>query len=212
MVRIQSLTDLELHGRRVLVRVDFNVPLDGDGRVTDDTRIRASLPTLRHILDRGGRAILMTHLGRPKGVVENLRLGSVADRLSRLLGRPIGYVRETVGPTAVHAAEALKDGECLLLENVRFNDGETRNDADFARGLAALGDIYVNDAFGTAHRAPWRHGAWHGLTDSAAGISHAKDWILAGAMKIQGEAGRVWRAKVWTRSERPPVYRNPPTR
>ena len=185
MVRIQSLNDLELHGQRVLVRVDFNVPLDRDGRVTDDTRIRASLPTLRHILDRGGRAILMTHLGRPKGVVENLRLGSVADRLSRLLGRPIGYVRETVGPAAERAAEALKDGECLLLENVRFNDGETRNDPDFVRELAALGDVYVNDAFGTAHRA---HASTEGvarlLTDSAAGFLMQKELdYLSGAIE-----------------------------
>ena len=153
MDSIQSLTDLELCGRRVLVRVDFNVPLDEDGEITDDTRIRASLPTLQHILDHGGRAILMTHLGRPKGVTEDLRLKPVADRLSLLLGRPVGYVRETVGPTAERAAEALKDGEFLLLENVRFNDGETRNDPSFVRQLAALGDVYVNDAFGTAHRA-----------------------------------------------------------
>ena len=150
---IPSLTDLELHGMRVLVRVDYNVPLDEDGEITDDTRIRASLPTVLQILDHGGRAILMTHLGRPKGVTENLRLKPVADRLSKLMGRPVGYVREAVGPVAVHAAGALEDGECLLLENVRFNDGETRNDPDFARELANLGDIYVNDAFGTAHRA-----------------------------------------------------------
>ncbi len=173
---IRSITDLELRGRRVLVRVDYNVPLDEHGEITDDTRIRASLPTLRHILDRGGRAILMSHLGRPKGMTEELRLKPVADRLALLMGRPVGYVRETVGPAAERAVEALKDGECLLLENVRFNDGETRNDAGFARGLAALGDVYVNDAFGTAHRA---HASTEGvprlLPERAAGLLMQKE-------------------------------------
>ncbi len=150
---IRSITDLELRGRRVLVRVDYNVPFDEDGEITDDTRIRASLPTVRHILDQGGRAVLVTHLGRPKGITEDLRLKPVADRLSLLLGRPVDYVRETVGPTAERAAADLENGDCLLLENVRFNDGETRNDAGFSQALAALGDVYVNDAFGTAHRA-----------------------------------------------------------
>lgn len=182
---IRSITDLELRGRRVLVRVDYNVPLDEEGRITDETRIRASLPTLRHILDHGGRAILMTHLGRPKGVTENLRLKAVADRLALLLGRPVGYVRETVGPVAECAAAALGDGECLLLENVRFNDGETRNDPDFARGLAALGDAYVNDAFGTAHRA---HASTDGvarlLADRAAGFLMQKELdYLSGAIE-----------------------------
>ena len=168
---VPSITDLQLRGRRVLVRVDYNVPLDDEGRVSDDTRIRASLPTLRHILDHGGRAILVTHLGRPKGITENLRLKPVADRLSELLESPVGYVRETVGPAAVLAADALEDGDCLLLENVRFYDGETRNDPDFARQLAALGDIYINDAFGTAHRA---HASTEGvarlLSERAAGF------------------------------------------
>ena len=152
-VTIRSVADLELRGRRVLVRVDYNVPLDDEGRITDDTRIRASIPTLRHILDHGGRAILMTHLGRPKGVTENLRLKPVSNRLSTLLGCLVGYVGETTGPGAERAAAALKNGECLLLENIRFHEGETRNDPDFAAKLAALGDVYVNDAFGAAHRA-----------------------------------------------------------
>lgn len=184
-VTIRSITDLELRGRRVLVRVDYNVPLDEAGHITDDTRIRASLPTLRYILDQGGRAILMTHLGRPKGVTEDLRLKPVADRLAELLGRPVGYVRETVGPVVERAAEALKDGECLLLENVRFDDGETRNDAGFARGLAALGDVYVNDAFGTAHRA---HASTEGvaqlLAERAAGFLMQKELdYLSGAIE-----------------------------
>ncbi|MXZ73673.1 MAG: phosphoglycerate kinase [Gemmatimonadetes bacterium] len=184
-MKIRPLTDLELRGRRVLVRVDYNVPLDEAGRITDDTRIQASLPTLQHILDHGGRAILMTHLGRPKGVTENLRLRPVADRLSELLGQPVGYVRETVGPVAERAAADLANGECLLLENVRFNSGETRNDPDFARELAALGEVYVNDAFGTAHRA---HASTEGvsrlLPNRAAGFLMQKELdYLSGAIK-----------------------------
>ncbi len=182
---IRSITDLELHGRRVLVRVDYNVPLDDGGRITDDTRIRASLPTLRHILDHGGRAILMTHLGRPKGVTEGLRMKPVADRLSTLLGRTVGYVRETVGPGVERAVSDLADGECLLLENVRFHEGETRNDPDFAAKLAALGDVYVNDAFGTAHRA---HASTEGvarlLPARAAGFLMRKELdYLSGAIE-----------------------------
>lgn len=182
---IRSLTDLELRGRRVLVRVDYNVPLDERGEITDDTRIRASLPTLRHILNHGGRAILMTHLGRPKGVTEKLRLKPVADRLALLLEHPVGYVRETVGPAAERAAKGLTAGECLLLENVRFNDGETRNEAGFAQGLAALGDVYVNDAFGTAHRA---HASTEGvarlLPERAAGLLMQKELdYLSGAIE-----------------------------
>ncbi|MCY3713615.1 MAG: phosphoglycerate kinase [Gemmatimonadetes bacterium] len=182
---IRPLTDLELHGRRVLVRVDNNVPLDEAGNITDDTRIRASLPTLRHILDHGGRAILMTHLGRPKGVTENLRVRPVADRLSEHLGQSVGYVRGTVGPAAERAVADLANGECLLLENVRFNDGETRNDPDFARELAALGEVYVNDAFGTAHRA---HASTEGvarlLPERAAGFLMQKELdYLSGAIE-----------------------------
>ena len=182
---IRPLTDLELHGRRVLVRVDYNVPLDQAGNITDDTRIRASIPTLRHILDHGGRAILMTHLGRPKGVTEHLRVRPVADRLSELLGQTVGYVRETVGPVAERAAADLANGECLLLENVRFNEGETRYDPDFARELAALGEVYVNDAFGAAHRA---HASTEGvarqLPERAAGFLMQQELdYLSGAIE-----------------------------
>lgn len=191
VISVRPLTDLELRGRRVLVRIDYNVPLDDTGYITDDTRIRASLPTLRHILDHGGRAILMTHLGRPKGVTEGLRLKPVADRLSELMGQPVGYVRETVGPAAERAAADMENGECLLLENVRFNGGETRNDPDFARELAALGEIYVNDAFGTAHRA---HASTEGvarlLPERAAGLLMKKELdYLSGA--IENPKGRL---------------------
>ncbi|MCY3556772.1 MAG: phosphoglycerate kinase [Gemmatimonadetes bacterium] len=182
---VRPLTDLELRGRRVLLRMDYNVPLDEAGNITDDTRIRASLPTLRHILDQGGRAILMTHLGRPKGITENLRVRPVADRLSEHLDQSVGYVRETVGPVAERAAADLANGECLLLENVRFNDGETRNDLDFARELAALGEVFVNDAFGTAHRA---HASTEGvarlLPERAAGFLMQKELdYLSGAIE-----------------------------
>lgn len=190
-MNVRSLTDLELRGRRVLVRVDCNVPLDEAGNITDDTRIRASLPTLRHILDHGGRTILMTHLGRPTGVTENLRVRPVSDRLSELLVQPVSYVRETVGPVAERAAADLANGECLLLENVRFNAGETRNDPDFARDLAALGEVYVNDAFGTAHRA---HASTEGvarlLPERAAGFLMQKELdYLSGA--IENPKGRL---------------------
>ena len=190
-VRIRSISDLELRGRRVLVRVDYNVPLDDEGRITDDTRIRASLPTVRHILDSGGRAVLMSHLGRPTGVTERLRLKPVADRLSLLLGQPAHYVRETVGPDAERAVADLENGQCLLLENLRFHEGETRYDPDFAAGLAALGDVYVNDAFGTAHRA---HASTEGVArlrpDRAAGFLMKKELdYLSGA--IENPEGRL---------------------
>jgi len=152
----QSLRDLpDLRGKRVLIRVDFNVPQDATGAITNDRRIRAALPTLRHILDNGASAIIMTHLGRPKGDPKKdaaFKLDRVADRLRELLGKPVHKVDEVVGPKATAAAQALKPGEVLLLENVRFHPGEQKGDLDLARQLAALGDVYVNDAFGTCHR------------------------------------------------------------
>ena len=142
-----------VRGRRVFVRADLNVPLR-DGRPTDDTRIRAALPTLRRLLAAGARVVLASHLGRPKsGPDPKLTLRPVAERLGELLGRPVHFCTETVGPEAEKAVAGLADGELLLLENLRFHPGETKNDPAFAAQLAALADVYVNDAFGTAHRA-----------------------------------------------------------
>jgi phosphoglycerate kinase len=153
----KTLADLkDLRGKRVLIRVDFNVPQDEKGHITNDRRIRAALPTLRTVLDQGASAIVMSHLGRPKGDPKKdtpFRMDRVAERLRELLGRPVHKVGEVVGPAVTAAAQSLKPGEVLLLENLRFHAGEQKGDAAFARQIAALGDIYVNDAFGTCHRS-----------------------------------------------------------
>ncbi len=154
MASKQTVRDVDVSGRKVLVRVDFNVPLDKQGNITDDNRIRAALPTISYLLDQGAAVILMSHLGRPKGeVVEGLRLDPVAQRLRELIEAPVTKVAQVVGPEAAAAASALKPGEVLLLENTRFEPGETSNDDALARAMAALADVYVNDAFGAAHRA-----------------------------------------------------------
>jgi len=152
-MRKQTVRDLDVRGRRVLVRVDFNVPLDGT-TILDDLRIRAALPTIEYLRERGARVVLCSHLGRPKGkVVESLRLAPVADRLAELLGVPVTTASDCVGPEAEAAVAALSDGDVLLLENLRFHAEETANHPAFAKQLAALADCYVDDAFGAAHRA-----------------------------------------------------------
>lgn len=157
-----TIDQIPLKGKRVLVRVDFNVPLDEKRTITDDTRIRESLPTITKILKEGGRLILMSHLGRPKGKPKpEFSLKPVAEHLSKLISRPVAFAPDCVGPEVEHMAQGLKDGECLLLENLRFHGEEEANDATFAAGLARLGDVYVNDAFGTAHRA---HASTEGVT------------------------------------------------
>lgn len=162
MNRKRNLDGFDGKGQKVLVRVDFNVPLDKDRNITDDTRIRETLPTIRRLLDSGAAVILMSHLGRPKGKIDPAAsLRPVADRLAELLSCRVRFATDTVGPDATAQAAALAPGEVLLLENVRFNPGETTNDAGFARGLAALGTCYVNDAFGSAHRA---HASTAGIT------------------------------------------------
>ncbi len=149
----KTVKDVDVRGKRVLVRVDFNVPL-AEGSVTDDTRVRAALPTLRYLVDHGARVIVMSHLGRPKGEPDpQFSLRPVRRVLQRLLGRNVVFVDDIVGAEAHEAVDRMVDGEIIMLENVRFNPGEKANDPEFAKALASLADIYVNDAFGAAHRA-----------------------------------------------------------
>jgi phosphoglycerate kinase len=163
-----SVRDAEVAGKRVLVRVDFNVPLDG-GRVTDDTRIRAALPTIESLRERGAALVLVSHLGRPKGeVVPELSMAPVAERLSELLGASVKLAPAVVGDEVKAQAESLGAGEVLLLENVRYEPGETENDPGLAEQLAALGDLYVNDAFGAAHRA---HASTAGVAEHLPGYA-----------------------------------------
>lgn len=151
---MKSITSLSPSGKKVLLRVDFNVPLNADFQVTDDTRLRATLPTIRHLCDRGAAVILMSHLGRPKdGPADKYSLRHVLPALEKLLGKKIDFASDCIGEEATAKAAALGNGEVLLLENLRFYKEEEKGDIDFARKLASLGNVYVNDAFGTAHRA-----------------------------------------------------------
>jgi phosphoglycerate kinase len=157
----QTVRDVDVAGKRVFLRADLNVPLD-DGRITDDTRIRASLPTIVYLLERGAAVILASHLGRPKGKVNDaLRLKPVADRLSQLLGRPVRMTGDALGPGVQVAVDKLRPGDLLMLENLRFHGEEEANDPKFASSLADLADLYVDDAFGAAHRA---HASTEGIT------------------------------------------------
>jgi phosphoglycerate kinase len=157
----QTVRDIDVHGKRVFLRADLNVPLD-DGKITDDTRIRASLPTIVYLLERGASVVLASHLGRPKGKVNDaLRLKPVADRLSQLLGRPVRMTGDALGPGVQDAVGKLRPGELILLENLRFHAEEEENDPEFAKALADMADLYVDDAFGSAHRA---HASTEGIT------------------------------------------------
>jgi len=158
-----SIRDLDLSGKKVFIRVDFNVPIE-DGRVTDDTRITSAIPTIQYAIDKGARVVLASHLGRPKGQ-KNLKytLKPVAEHLAKVLGRPVAFATDCIGEEATSVVNALKDGEVALLENLRFYAEEEKNDAAFSAQLAALCDLYVNDAFGTAHRA---HASTAGMTAS----------------------------------------------
>lgn len=158
----KSLKDVDIRGKKVLMRADFNVPLDDRRNITDDSRIRAALPTIEYILNQGAKLIIMSHLGRPKGEVkEDLRLLPVGKRLEEILNKPVTILKDCVGPEIEDAVEKMDPGGVTLLENVRFHGEETRNDPEFARKLARLGDIFVNDAFGTCHRA---HASTEGVT------------------------------------------------
>ncbi|MEA4901014.1 phosphoglycerate kinase [Desulfitobacterium sp.] len=150
----KSIKDIQVKGKRVLVRVDFNVPIDDQQKITNDTRIRAAIPTLRYLLEEGAKLILVSHFGRPKGQVNpKYSLVPVAVRLSELLGQNVPLAKDCIGPEVMAQVTALKEGQALLLENVRFHPEEEKNDPEFAKQLASLAEIYVNDAFGTAHRA-----------------------------------------------------------
>ncbi|MGZ8481100.1 MAG: phosphoglycerate kinase [Candidatus Limnocylindria bacterium] len=160
-MKAKTVRDVDVTGKRVFLRADLNVPIE-DGRITDDTRIRASLPTIIHLLERGGAVILASHLGRPKGKVNDaLRLKPVADRLSTLLGRPVRMTGDALGPGVQVAVDKLRPGDLLLLENLRFHPEEEANDPGFSESLAKFADLYVNDAFGAAHRA---HASTEGIT------------------------------------------------
>jgi len=164
-----TVRDIDVKGKRVLVRVDFNVPLDDDGKITDDTRIRAALPTIKYLLDRGAKVILASHLGRPKGQRrEEFSLAPVAVRLEELLKQSVRKLDDCIGDQVKAEVASMKDGDVILLENLRFYQEEEANDEGFARELASLADIYVNDAFGTAHRA---HASTAGVAEFLPGVA-----------------------------------------
>jgi phosphoglycerate kinase len=174
----RSVTEAEVRGKRALVRVDFNVPLR-DGDVADDTRIRAALPTIRYLLDRGASVVLATHLGRPKGRADPAySVAPVARSLSELLGQGVAAISSVAGPEAERAATALRPGDVLLLENTRFESGEEANDPELAASLARLGDLFVNDAFGAAHRAHASTVGVAGLLPSYAGLLLQREEIV----------------------------------
>ena len=164
---ISDLKDGELKGKRVLVRVDFNVPMDKQQNITDDMRIRSALPTIRYLIDRGSKVILVSHLGRPNGVTEGLRMNPIAKRLEELLGKKVIKLNDCIGEEVAAVVSKMVSGEVVLLENVRFHSEEEENDAAFSKQLAALADVYVNDAFGTAHRA---HASTEGVAHILPGV------------------------------------------
>ena len=190
---MKTIDQLDLAGRRVLIRVDYNVPLDKSGdvsRITDDSRIRAGLETVRHAADSGARVILTSHMGRPKGQREaSLSLEPVAQRLGELLEKPVGFVNECVGTEVEARVASMADGEILVLENLRFHAGEEANDPEFGQALATLAEVYINDAFGAAHRA---HASTAGVParteQRAAGLLLAQELKSLGALLRNAES------------------------
>ena len=179
----KSIEDVCVCGKRVLVRCDFNVPQDADKNITDDTRIRAALPTIKYLVDKNAKVVLCSHLGRPKGQFNaKYSLAPVAARLSELLGKPVAMASDVIGEDAKAKAAALKDGDILLLENVRFHAEEEKNDPAFAKELASFGDIFVNDAFGTAHRA---HASTAGVADYLPAVC---GYLINKEISIMGKA------------------------
>ena len=182
MFNKKTIRDIDVKGKRVLVRVDFNVPVK-EGVVGDDTRIRAALPTLKYLLENKAALILCSHLGRPKGQpLPEFSLKPVADYLAQLLGQPVAFAEDCIGPKAEAAAQALKPGDVLVLENTRYHAGETKNDPEISKGLAALADVYVNDAFGSAHRA---HSSTTGVAEFLPAVS---GFLLEKEIKYLGQA------------------------
>jgi phosphoglycerate kinase len=182
MFNKKSVRDIDVRGKRVLVRVDYNVPIK-EGKVGDDTRIRAAMPTLQYLLDQQAAVILCSHLGRPKGGPEpKYSLRPVAGHLSSLLGQTVAFAEDCIGPEVEHAAAALRPGQVMLLENTRFHPGEEKNDPEMARQLAALADIYVNDAFGSAHRA---HASTEGVARHLPGVA---GFLLEKEIRYLGQA------------------------
>ncbi|HOB19972.1 MAG TPA: phosphoglycerate kinase [Candidatus Atribacteria bacterium] len=180
----KSLKDVSVNGKRVIVRVDFNVPLDKERNITDDTRIRAALPTIQYLLENNAKVILMSHLGRPKGTgfEEEYSMAPVAKRLSELLGKDVVMATDVIGDSATALLNSLKEGEVVLLENLRFHKEETKNNPDFAKALANFGEIYVNDAFGTAHRA---HASTEGVAHYLPAVA---GFLLQREIEILGKA------------------------
>ena len=168
----KSVEDIDVQGKRVLCRCDFNVPTKG-GVITSDKRIVAALPTIEYLIKHGAKVILCSHMGKPKGEVKpELSLKVVAERLSELLGQPVKMAEDVVGPSAQALAASLKDGEVMLLENTRFEKGETKNDPELSKKLASMADIFVNDAFGTAHRA---HASTAGVADYLPAVCRSEE-------------------------------------
>jgi len=185
----KTVEDIDVSGKRVLVRVDFNVPQDEQGNITDDRRIRAALPTIRYLIEHNAKVILVSHLGRPKGFTDKYRMDPVANKLSELLGQPVKKLNDVIGPEVEQAVNEMKERDVILLENGRFYPEEEANDPDFAKKLASLADVYVNDAFGTAHRA-------HASTE---GVAHYLPAVAGFLMKKEID----YLSKVITNPDRP---------